>query len=250
MKKLLLLAVLLLFGGMAVTGTLSLEIKESAVPNAVQQLFYRRDGGVLVEVLDDSGVQLLPSVSPESFTWQEKVSAPITIGSQTFDVALWDDALLRGAEDRFILVKNNGVTPCYFRTLLALENNGNIFDGRLHLNWNNDAGYTVLADSEDLCYTDMYGVEHAFKLFVFEYSKPLGVGEIAPPTLLQVALPGYLTEEDLTPLGGKYEIIAYTQAVWQDAEAETFDSPDVLEMIFGDKYADIMLERIKDINYP
>ena len=145
----------------------------------------------------------------EQFWWGPYVTADVSgDGSSN---GLFDDRLV-GALDKFVFVKNTGTSDAYFRTWLAFECPSSLeYDGNhvkdLWINANHNSRFIW---SEDF-YTEIEGVRYL--VMCVTYNQPLAAGEIARPSLLQVALSEYADNKDMEALGGTYEILALTQAV-------------------------------------
>lgn len=232
-------------GYIHVEGTLSAQIESEGHENVITQLILERSDNGLVP---SDKTKLLPCVYADPAAL-ESFSEPASIGG--YDVRLWAKKDVSGAKDKFILVRNDGATACYFRTLIAFENSGGVFDSLVYLNWNTPEQNNYLFEAVP---TELDINGQRYRLFALTYKEALGPGETAPPMLLQVAMDRQANNEDVAPLGETFELLAFTQALWvdhtldqaaQQAEANYLQSYTDMQDLLGagnEIYLEIMQE--------
>jgi len=239
MKKILVLvACLATAAALAVGGTWALSgTPVSDDQGGIKQYILKRTEQGLAPSEDS---MLLPAAHPrdtQDFWGSAMESTSLQYKNTTHTVSLWDQAVVNGALDKLVWVENERPDSCYFRTILAFENTGNAFDELIHLNWNRDAGYEILTCDESAWFDqDNDGKNEPYKLFIINSNAPLAGKAIAAPSLLQVAMDGSATQEDMTAIGGSYTLLAYTQAVWLEEEekAKGLTLEDIRNAVFDD----------------
>jgi len=124
---------------------------------------------------------------------------------------LWDSLKMKGAMDKFVFVKNTGTSDCYFRTIIAFEcpEGVTVGDGIRDTIGTNVNGSTIW-DDEFVDYIVVDEVRYA--MFEFIYTDILHPGEMAHPSLLQVAFSDKMTNEQAQLLGNNYEILVFSEA--------------------------------------
>lgn len=236
-------------GYIHVEGTLSAQIESEGHENVITQLILERSGN---DLIPSDKTRLLPCVYADPAmldTFRETTS----IGG--YDVRLWAKNDVSGAKDKFILVRNDGATECYFRTLIAFENTAGVFDSLIYLNWNNPEQNNYLFEAVP---TELEINGERYRLFALTYKEALAPGQTAPPMLLQVAMDRRANNDDVAPLGETYELLAFTQALWVDhtlddaalqAETNYLQSYTDMQDLLGagnEIYLEIMQENFTD----
>lgn len=215
MKKLLVLFICIgALVGLTLAGTLGLEVRE--LNNGITQNEYQRGAnGQLVKFEQDKPLFPLHMTS----------GTEPQIGEDGF----WSN--ITGAQDKIVTVKNNGETPCYFRTVFAFENSAGVLDdGKIFINWNTE-DYTITPVEE--AYT-LNG--ESYQVYVATYKAPLAAGAESAPSLKQVAMDVNVTNADAAAIGAQYKIIAVSQAYWADPDnqAESLDATTIEDMLGTD----------------
>ena len=225
MKKLAVMALsVMLISVMAIGG--SLAYFTDTVTNAnnvitagsvqITQLEYQRsaDGTTLEEYEQDkpcypahaqSGDSYVPSIS---FDWGTHVTA-----ANASSNLLWDDSKLSNVVDKFVFVQNEGTSPAYCRTLIALECPDNVTYGTeysesvdIMLNLNNTGiQWTTLTDK-----ITVDGIR--YQVMVATYQDVIKAGETAMPSLLQLVMTDNATNHEALAMGDIYEVLVLTQA--------------------------------------
>lgn len=134
---------------------------------------------------------------------------------------------------KVITVTNNGDTPCYFRTIVAFENSGGLFDsGLVQPTWN-DTDYTISPAGS----AQLDGVSYA--LFVATYNTVLESSKTAPASLEAISMSADAQQSHLAAAGDDYTVLAVSQAIWQSVNDEVWNI-DMLQALHGSNYADIL----------
>ena len=228
MKKLLVLALCLALsvGGVYayVEGTLALEAREAAT-NTITQSILQRNGDTYVAAQKTS---LYPAHHAVDVNWN-------AADSQGF----WPADMVNGARDNIVQVTNNASSACFFRTYIAFENNGGVFDDFIMVNWHDSVG-----TSDQFPYmletlpSNVVINGEPYRVFVLTYTKPLAAGATSEPSLLQLAMMCTAGNNEVALLGPTYNVLACTEAVWQDtqiaAEAPVISDYKALDALMGD----------------
>lgn len=245
MKKLTVMALsVVLIGVMAIGGSLAYFTDTVTTANNVitagsvqiAQLEYQRsaDGTTLVPYEQyrpcypnyaQSDESYIPSIT---FAWGDYVTA------DDAHSMLWDPAKLPDVVDKFVFVKNEGRSPAYCRTLIALEcpatvtygttntaSNDNV-DIMLNLNFDG-IQWTTLADK-----ITVDGIQ--YQVMTATYQDVIKAKETAMPSLLQLVMTDNVTNREALAMGDTYEILVLTQAcqttTFIDADEATLDGKD------------------------
>ena len=225
MKKLTVMALsVVLIGVMAIGGSLAYFTDTVTTANNVitagsvqiAQLEYQRsaDGTTLVPYEQyrpcypnyaQSGDSYVPSIS---FDWGTYVTA-----ANASSNLLWDDSKLSNVVDKFVFVQNEGTSPAYCRTLIALECPSAVTYGTTYsdnvdimLTLNNTGiQWTTLADK-----ITVDGIQ--YQVMVATYQDVIKAKETSMPSLLQVVMTDNATNREALFLGDTYEVLVLTQA--------------------------------------
>lgn len=153
----------------------------------------------------------------------------VTVNGDSFKVFDSENVL-----DKIVTVDNNGNTPAYVRTIVALEA-GKSEDEAKAL-WNNNIavtdnsdGDTILVEDEDLFVKigDDYYI-----IVVYTYVDALAAGAKSGASLTGVALYSNTTKEDIASFGDEYSVLVLSQAVQASDMGE--DAGAALDLAFGD----------------
>lgn len=180
---------------------------------------------------------LYPAVCPEepeteTLTWS--VEEPDYKDQKRFSLKFWTN--VNNAVDKIVFVKNNSTTTAAFRTIFAFE---------AYTEFNPDK-LMLLKDEENYTWKTLGEKslgninDKTYYFLIAEYKGALQVGEVAPPSLLQVALSGKATNEDVEKFGEDYEILVVTQATQAQYgapdEVLTTDPIAVVEAVVNEYY--------------
>lgn len=208
------LSVLFACGAFA-DGTDAVEIKQHLLERGTGQTLVRV-GDVLFQpaVYADGAIDSAQSLTEfhyQSYDLTGKVKETSTFVSGGDDVQIWNEKVA-GALDKMTFVENVGTGAVYFRTVFAFPDgeNGN-FDDKVFKRTN----------TQDYVWTTVDGVtigDKQYKLYIATYQKTLNAGQIAPPSLLQIAVSKEITNQDLAALGNAYDLMIKTEAF--DAQAD------------------------------
>lgn len=148
----------------------------------------------------------------------------------------------QGVMDKSVKVTNQGAEACYYRVILAFEDNGGLFaDGDVLAYLDNGSAFQV-------DYVGRYTVGgDAYMVYVAVAKEPLAGG--ASITLpMQLAMRSRVTSQDIAPLGKTYTVLSTVQALWldetltgpqYDLEAADF-GPEMLATLLGTDYQTIL----------
>lgn len=177
----LLLSLLLLLKGNALWQHASVafaQLKACLAPAAPQTLkadsrFLIRDG--MGGLTSERSTHLDAASYPDSFDFMPTV--PCTLNGHEY--LLWDEQVLKGFTDKFLVVENQGDMPVYFRTCIALP----VCDMQRYVVFNRNTA--------DYRWTDHVPVTidgREYMMYLAEYRQALPPGQCAPASLLQMAL--------------------------------------------------------------
>ena len=265
MKKrtLLLVASLIVSLAIATTGTLAYLTDTDEDVNVMtlgnvqieQHEMKRADGvahnatlkeGDLVPFVD--GIKLYPAYpktdKPEAaYEAMREQADSIKWGTYVHDNAawngLWSDDNLVGAVDKMIFVENTGTSDAYVRTLIAVESPEGVKIGYgyqhadIVLNMNGNNRYTNGNGVQSI--TSVGTIEvggTTYEVYEFCYSNAMKPGEWTRPSLLQVVMTNWATNDTVALLGDTYEILALSQGV-QVTNMETLGAQGALDTAFG-----------------
>ena len=265
MKKrtLLLVASLIVSLAIATTGTLAYLTDTDEDVNVMtlgnvqieQHEMKRADGvahnatlkeGDLVPFVD--GIKLYPAYpktdKPEdAYEAMRDQADSIKWGTYVHDNAawngLWSDDNLVGAVDKMIFVENTGTSDAYVRTLIAVESPEGVKIGYgsqhadIVLNMNGNNRYTNgngVQSNTSVCTIEVGGT--TYEVYEFCYSNAMKPGEWTRPSLLQVVMTNWATNDTVALLGDTYEILALSQGV-QVTNMETLGAQGALDTAFG-----------------
>lgn len=147
-----------------------------------------------------------------------------------------------GVLDKSVTVTNSSDDDCYFRLVLAFENNGSLFT--------NGGIVTDLATDGQFDVTYAGGVTvggEPYEVYVVTGKDLLGAGQsITVP--MNIAVRSWITGKDIEPLGSSYVVLSAVQALWMDEtleeqqyelEEEAF-SADMLVKMLGNDYETLL----------
>lgn len=213
-------------------GSVSIQQDEWMRPQASDGSFEAR----WVE-FDSTGKVLMPAVGTAA--WAERENNPMpdgytkeAYGYNWNGYSVFDDALLKNVQDKFITVKNTGNNAAYVRTIVAVERPANLTDEECVWISSNadyeDKDNKVVSDS--LGITAINGVD--YDIYVYTYEKPVPAGATTVPSLRQIYLRQTTTQEDAAKFGEDgVTILAFSQAVQADGFA---DAATALKEGFGE----------------
>lgn len=219
MRKLLtVLTVIMLTVALSVAGTLAFDYTLNQ--NAAEHKHV-----ITHQMKDGHGVALMPALElnpGEAFDW----SAP-------------------GVLNKSVTVTNSSEDACYFRLVLAFENNGSLFT--------NGGIVTDLADSEqfDVAYAGGVTVGgEPYEVYVVTGKDLLGAYQTVTVPM-NIAVRSWITGKDIEPLGGDYVVLSAVQALWMDEslpepqymiEEEAFNvqKAEMLERMLGNDYKTLL----------
>lgn len=139
-------------------------------------------------------------------------------------IQLWDDDG-KNVMDKLVFVKNTGKSDAYVRTIIAFEGTsvGGGKDSLVHFAYNGTFWTENL-----IGVITVNGVEYSLYEFVYTRDGGAGVGvlkagETTRPSLLQLYMSSWGTNEDMAQFGDTYDILVVSQAVQAAgfADAET-----------------------------
>ena len=146
------------------------------------------------------------------------------------------------AVDKFVVVKNEGNTDAYVRTIVAIEcgnaDKAALIGSSYHSNWKKNDAFTATIDGK------IYWVTEYIYQGASDGSRHVGgklpTGEMTYPSFCQVYLKSAATNEDLTAIdansNGKLDILVLSQAVqadgWEAASGKTV-AQTALDTAFG-----------------
>jgi len=131
---------------------------------------------------------------------------------------LFDDSV-KNVIDKFVFVKNTGISDAYYRTVIAFELPEKAQEDILHINLNTNPrfdynvskdGVQNSADASKVI-TEINGVRYV--IYTATYTEVLKPNEISRPTLLQYYLDPKTTNEDCALFGDTMEVLVLSQAV-------------------------------------
>lgn len=202
----------------------------------IEQIEWERDpaGGLRVFT---QGKNLLPMGGDPA--WAEE---KVTVNGDSFKVFASENVL-----DKFVTVNNNGNTPAYVRTIVALEAGKSeeeakdLWYNHIALTDNSD-GETILVEDNDLFVKigDDYYI-----IVVYTYVDALAAGAKSGASLTGVALYSNTTKEDIANFGGEYSVLVLSQAV-QASDMGT-DAGAALDLAFEDVNATNVAEWFKNV---
>ena len=143
--------------------------------------------------------------------------------------------------DKFVTVKNNGNSPAYVRTIVALEA-GKTAEEANKLWYNNIAmtdgiGSFGTAEDNDL-FVEIGG--QYYIIVVYTYNAALEAGTESVPSLTGVALYANTTKEDIANFGSEYEVLVISQAV------QAADMGDNASAALDKAFGDVNAENVAD----
>lgn len=147
---------------------------------------------------------------PDTFSWQ--ATTPVTLNNHTY--FLWDENVLSGAVDKFLIVENKGDLPLFFRTYIAMSISS--LQQSLVINRN----------TEDYLWTDGLQItvnDEPYMMYVASAKKVLHAHESAPASLLQLALKKNAVSANVVP----FTILIHTQTI----SANGFDTENALQAL-------------------
>ncbi|MBQ3211425.1 MAG: hypothetical protein IJB09_08030 [Oscillospiraceae bacterium] len=152
----------------------------------------------------------------------------VTFKGATFSVFGSENVL-----DKVVTVTNNGNSPAYVRTLVALEA-GTSANMANSLWYNNIAvtdngGSAVLVEDNNL-YVDIDGTYYI--IVVYTYKDAIAAKSESVPSMTGVALYKNTTQEDVAVFGDEYDVLVLSQAVQADDMGD--DAGAALDKAFGD----------------
>ena len=212
-----------------------------------QYQFERNADGKFISV--DAGkvrdLHLLPVVG-DTVAKNENALTIVTGDNQiiTIPAGMFNDAL-SGVVDNVITVRNespsDGGADFYFRTLFAVESPEGGRD--VVLNFNTDGSYKIDKYKDGVTIN-----ETVFDIYVAEYQGILEVGDVAPPSLLQVYLPSETTSEEAALYGESFELMVVSQAIQKDGVTQITDAMNHLgepeDAFTGNR---TLLEKLKEL---
>ncbi len=217
MKKWVAYLILLAFilgGALYLEDTLALE--GTTNPGGITMRFVDRKGESI------NGVTLLPAVYGDDFLDPDaNTTETISIKRSTIadwgEVPLWKETLINGARDHFLLITNSSTpsAPCTYRTYIAFENNGGVFDKQIVVSWNHD-DFTISELPDDLT---IAGDQNVYRVFQCEPKQSLAHKATAIP-MYQLYMKREADNADVAALKGEFTVRAVTTAVWQQSDTE------------------------------
>lgn len=238
MKKVLaLLLVVALTATVAVNVTLAYLQDEDEAVNVmtlgnvnIEQLEQERgSNGALVEFKQDK--PLYPAVyEGSSIEWDDADNWPVA------DNEAWKTVVHADGDnvvDKFVTVKNTGVSAAYVRTVIAYE--GDAINGSdIHIvhNTNTSSNPAVagqFADAEFIEGVVIDGVR--YDVIVYTYAAPLQPGATTVPSLKQIYMDSACGNDEVAKYGATYDVLTVSQAV----QAMGFDdAKTALNAAFGE----------------
>jgi len=208
-----LLTIIMLVGSASVLGTMAYERNAAPAGQGITQNEYQRSTSGALEAFSQNK-PFFPASYDNEFDFSTGKDAS----------GYWTD--INGAVDKIVKVKNNGNTPCYFRTLFAFQDTQYVVsNGYLQINWNQSDDYKIEKVNSTV---DINGVPYI--VYAATYKKELPAGAESPASLLQFAL------KSDTPYGnmvGEYRILAVSQAYWVEPNTGEELTPDMLSTLLG-----------------
>lgn len=187
---------------------------------------------------ENNPIYLYPAVysgelKTETLEWA--VEKPDYENQADFELKFWSN--VNNAVDKIVFVKNSSTTQAAFRTIYAFESYPNFDTTKLLLN-RNTTNYTWSEIGPGNIQVD--GETKTYYFMTATYKGELAIGEIATPSLLQVALSSKAGNEDIEKFGETYEILVVTQATQSqyDAPESVFssDPKDIVEAVVNKYY--------------
>ena len=136
------------------------------------------------------------------------------------------------AIDKIVVVKNDGKSDVYYRTLVAIESTGE-YTG----SWGDSDNAELVVNYND---NERFNYKHVgkiqigtvyYQLYVFEYNQVLTPGEMSRPSLLQLMFDKDCTNDNLAAYGNTLDVLCLSQAV----QAAGFqDAATALDEAFGE----------------
>lgn len=213
-KKITIALAVLLIIGLGVVTTLALLTDEDRDVNvmtvgnvSIEQIEEQRDENNRMEAFEQNKT-MIPAVY-DKIDWDEDTTYGKVFSDEMANVV-----------DKFVTVKNTGLTDAYVRTIIAFEDSGNIGD-RLHIN----VGFEGKLVADDV---EIDGVK--YEIYEFTYEDVVKPGETTGYSLKQLFFNMDTTSEELAAIDGTYEVLVVSQAV----QAAGFDSAEeALNKAFG-----------------
>lgn len=139
-------------------------------------------------------------------------------------------------QDKIVFVENTGTVDAYYRTIIAIEDPEYTTrdDGRpaIMTNVNGNARFT--RENVAVDYTDTYKIGDSYYHFIImTYNEVLTPGQISRPSLLQVYMEDWVTQDQAALFGDKVDILVLSQAV-QVAGFEDEGADYALDTAFGE----------------
>ena len=177
---------------------------------------------------DRNGSQNSAGAGSHQQSWKE-VGAPGS--NQLFD------AQQGNVIDKFVFVKNTGLSDAYYRTIIAVEVPAGLPEDRVHTSFNatsrfdynveQDGNQTAADANAFLC--TINGVQYL--VYTATYTEILTPGETSRPSLLQLYLDFETTNREIALFGEKMDVLVLSQAV----QASGFNSAnEALTTAFGE----------------
>ena len=215
--------------------TATAEIKSAMID--IEQIEMERqlntEGKVVLKEFSQNRA-LYPAIYPkelmtETFEWKFDEN-----DKDPFKLNFWSN--VENAVDKVVFVKNNSTTQAAFRTIFTFEAYTEFTPDKLML-LKDDQNYewTTLGDKS---LGNINGKTYYF--LIATYKDTLEIGEIAPPSLLQVALSKDAGNKEMEIFGDTYEILVVTQATQAKygAPKEVFksDPKSIVEAVVNEYY--------------
>ncbi len=262
-RTLLMVVALIASVAIAATGTLAYLTDTDSDVNVMtlgnvdieQHEMKRVDGIAYNDILEEGdlepftdGIKLFPAYpktdNPEdAYNASQDEAEAIKWGPYVHDSGawncLWNDENLVGAVDKMIFVENTGSSDAYVRTILAFEKPEGIMIGYgsehadIVLNMNGNYRFTNsngTTSTTPMCEIEIDGT--TYEVYEFTYSEIMKPGEWTRPSLLQVVMTNWATNETVALLGETYEVLAVSQGV-QVTNLEELGAQGALDAAFG-----------------
>lgn len=138
--------------------------------------------------------------------------------------------------DKIVTVTNNGNTPAYVRTIVAIEAGktadeaNTLWYDNIAVTDNSDNGATITSEDNDL-YVEIVDGKY-YIIVVYTYEQALAAGAESGPSLTGVGLYANTTQKTVAGFGGDLEVLVISQAVQASDMGD--DAGAALDKAFGD----------------
>lgn len=168
----------------------------------------------------EGGSRLLPMGDDEA--WGETV---YELNGSKFKVFESDNAL-----SKIVSVTNNGNSPAYVRTIVALEGNKDNWYKNIALSTSkNPYGDPDLIEEDNDLIVEINDQDYI--IVIYTYKNALEAKQTSKPSITGVGLYCETTKEDIAAFGSEYEVLVISQAVQADDMGD--DAGAALDKAFG-----------------